>query len=333
MDLFAVTESLCAARALSRSSFLIHLLRLTQSTTKSSSPLWYLGIADSALTWFISYLTHLSGHMKWLLVQTLLSGHWCPSRRKEKGKDCPSMDLSVSVKDVTVSPSTTAWNLENWLHCTPNINAVARSWRFALSWIRSFLTKDATQPHVQTLVMSCLNNCDSLLAGLPASVKKNKKRCCLSRTLQHALFPIYPNSSIGPPSSVTSAYCQDLHTIQDDVTGVVNDTAPIYVQTQVRPHAPACLHYYYQLARWYRHCWDQTKVAQLSHDSSLFWHLSGEITFSDFSSTLHSIPSSPPPMPPPPEKKEEKQYALVCPYFINSDVLWFLSWDKCTHCK
>ena len=92
------------------------------------------------------------------------------------GKDCPRINLSVGVM---VSPSSTAMNLgvilDEGLSCTPDITAVARSCRFALyniHRIRSFLTKDAMQLLLQVLVMSCLDYCNSLLAGIPASVTK-----------------------------------------------------------------------------------------------------------------------------------------------------------------
>ena len=74
------------------------------------------------------------------------------------GKDCPPMGLSVMVEDITVSPSSTAWNLgvtlDKGLSCTPNITSVARSWRFALyniGRIQSLPTKDTTQLLVQAL--------------------------------------------------------------------------------------------------------------------------------------------------------------------------------------
>ena len=75
-------------------------------------------------------------------------------------KDCPHMDLSVTVEDVMVLPSSTVRNLDiildGGLSCTPNITALARSCRFALYNIRSiwsFLTKDAMQLLVQALVI------------------------------------------------------------------------------------------------------------------------------------------------------------------------------------
>ena len=45
-----------------------------------------------------------------------------------QGKDCPHVDLSVTVEDIAVSPSPTARNLgevlDNHLCCTANITAV-----------------------------------------------------------------------------------------------------------------------------------------------------------------------------------------------------------------
>ena len=95
------------------------------------------------------------------------------------GKDCPHMDLLVTVEDVTVSYSSTVRNtaiiLSDGLSCAPNITAVARSCRFALYKIHmiwSFLAKDTAQLLVQALVISHLDYCNSLLAGLPASETK-----------------------------------------------------------------------------------------------------------------------------------------------------------------
>ena len=63
----------------------------TASEKKPHSFLWKL-LSDTwnlnlALVWLCSNLVyiipdkaHLSGHIGWLLVQTLLSGNWCPSR-------------------------------------------------------------------------------------------------------------------------------------------------------------------------------------------------------------------------------------------------------------
>ena len=69
--------------------------------------------------------------------------------------------------------------LDNQLCCTTNITTVARSCRFALYNIcrtRPFLTREAAQLLVQVLVISRLDYCNSLLAGLPVSAIKPLQR-------------------------------------------------------------------------------------------------------------------------------------------------------------
>ena len=121
------------------------------------------------------------------------------------GRDFPHMDLSFTVEDVTVSPLLMVRKLGiilgDGLSCTPSVTAVPCSWRFAFFW--SFFTKDATQLLVQAQVISCLDYCNSLLAGLPTSWLN----CCnVSNTLQGTSFTMYPNSSMWPPSSSTFTY-------------------------------------------------------------------------------------------------------------------------------
>ncbi len=74
----------------------------------------------------------------------------------------------------TITPSKTARNLEvviDKLNFTDHITKTTRSCRFALYNIiyRSFLSEHATQLLVQALVLSRLDYCNALLAGLPAS--------------------------------------------------------------------------------------------------------------------------------------------------------------------
>ena len=111
------------------------------------------------------------------------------------------MDLSVTVQDVTVSPSSTVRNLgvilDNGLSCTPNITAVARSCKFALyniCRIWSLLTKDTTQILVQPLRLISRLDYQPLWLNW----------CSVSRTLLHASLTIHPNSPMWPASSVTS---------------------------------------------------------------------------------------------------------------------------------
>ena len=105
------------------------------------------------------------------------------------GKDCPRLDLSVTVEDVTVWPLSTSRSLSN-------ITTVAWSCRFALYNICRIwfvFTKDTTPgPSSGHLPPGLLQ----LPLGLLASVTKP---CSISRTLQGAAFTIFPNSPMWPP--------------------------------------------------------------------------------------------------------------------------------------
>ncbi len=79
----------------------------------------------------------------------------------------------------TITPSKTARNLglviDDKLNFSDHITKTARSCRFALyniKKIRPFLWEHATQLLVQALVLSRLDYCNALLAGLPASSVK-----------------------------------------------------------------------------------------------------------------------------------------------------------------
>ncbi len=76
----------------------------------------------------------------------------------------------------TITPSKTARNLgvviDDKLNFSDHITKTTRSCRFALyniKKIRPFLSEHATQLLVQALVLSRLDYCNALLAGLPAS--------------------------------------------------------------------------------------------------------------------------------------------------------------------
>ncbi len=75
----------------------------------------------------------------------------------------------------TITPSKTARNLGvviDKLNFSDHITKIARSCRFALyniKKIRPFLSEHATQLLVEALVVSRLDYCNALLAGLPAT--------------------------------------------------------------------------------------------------------------------------------------------------------------------
>jgi len=93
------------------------------------------------------------------------------------------MDLLVTIEDIKVSPAATARKLgvvlDEQLSCNANITSLARSCRIALyniCKIRPFLTREAVQILVQAFVITRLDDCNSLLAGLPASTIKPLQR-------------------------------------------------------------------------------------------------------------------------------------------------------------
>ncbi len=90
----------------------------------------------------------------------------------------PSFHLNFTFQlgSLTIAPSKTARNLgvviDDKLNFTDHITKTARSCRFALyniKKIRPFLSEHATQLLVQALVLSRLDYCNALLAGLPAN--------------------------------------------------------------------------------------------------------------------------------------------------------------------
>ncbi|KAF4094420.1 hypothetical protein AMELA_G00015140 [Ameiurus melas] len=87
-----------------------------------------------------------------------------------------NQNFTVQFSSLTLMPTKTARNLgvilDEGLTFTDHISATARSCRFILyniKKIRPFLTKQATQILVQALVISKLDDCNSLLSGLPAA--------------------------------------------------------------------------------------------------------------------------------------------------------------------
>ncbi|KAK3546958.1 hypothetical protein QTP86_005538 [Hemibagrus guttatus] len=90
------------------------------------------------------------------------------------GDPSPAQDLAISLNNSMISPSATAHNLgvtmDNQLSFSSHVTNVTRSCRFLLYNIRRilpFLSTQTTQVLVQSLVISRLDYCNSLLAGLP----------------------------------------------------------------------------------------------------------------------------------------------------------------------
>ena len=120
---------------------------------------------------------------------------------------------------------------------------VARSCRFVLyniRRIRPFLTREAAQLLVQSLVISRLDYCNSLLAGLPASASKPLQR------IQNAAARLVFNL---PKYSHVTPLFRDLHWLPVVARikfktmvlayKAVEGTATAYLQALLKPHTPA----------------------------------------------------------------------------------------------
>ncbi|XP_030645138.1 uncharacterized protein LOC115825445, partial [Chanos chanos] len=152
-----------------------------------NSSLAGLGFAGSALAWFKSYLSDRSYQVQPRIAACLADiASWMSANHlklnPEKtellffpAKNSPAIDTRITIEGSAVFPTSAAKNLgvtlDNQLTYSGHIAAVTRSCRFALyniRRIRPFLTQQATQLLVQALVISRLDYCNVLLAGLPA---------------------------------------------------------------------------------------------------------------------------------------------------------------------
>ncbi|KAM9502200.1 uncharacterized protein ACWYII_000077 [Salvelinus alpinus] len=193
--LLCITEALRTAKANSLSSALILLdLSAAFDTVNHQillSTLSELGISGAAHAWIASYLTGRSYQVANRISACLADiSVWMTDHHLKlnlgktellflPGKDCPFHDLAITVDNSIVSSSQSAKNLgvilDNTLSFSTNIKAVARSCRFMLYNIRRVrpcLTQEAAQVLIQALVISRLDYCNSLLAGLPACAIK-----------------------------------------------------------------------------------------------------------------------------------------------------------------
>ena len=190
-----------------------------------------------------------------------------------------------------------------------NITTVAQSCRFALYNIHrfwSFITKDETQLLVQALVISRLDYCNSLLAGLPASATKPLRR------IQNAAVRLIHNlpkfSHVTPPSFVTSTGFLLQHPIPDNGAGLQGHQRncthlPPYTGQTTHPSESTLLFYI---------SWPVVTPSLRANkptqrrNSSLFWHLSGRTNSQPTSGQRNHTPSS------------TKDSRLICSDFTSS---------------
>ncbi|XP_058613119.1 uncharacterized protein LOC131528015 isoform X2 [Onychostoma macrolepis] len=154
------------------------------------STLSSLGIAGIPLRWFESYLTddptvaaRISGCLADILAW-MKEHHLQLNLAKTELLVFPATptlqhDITIQLGSSTITPSTSVRNLgvifDDQLTFKDHIAKTARSCRFALHNIRKirpFLTEHAAQLLVQALVISRLDYCNALLAGLPSNTVK-----------------------------------------------------------------------------------------------------------------------------------------------------------------
>ncbi|KAK3534277.1 hypothetical protein QTP86_008690 [Hemibagrus guttatus] len=125
------------------------------------------------------------------------------------GDPSPAQDLVISLSNSMTSPTASARNLgvtmDNQLSFSSHVTNVTRSCRFLLyniRRIRPFLSTQATQVLIQSLVISRLDYCNSLLAGLPLNA------ICPLQMIQNAAARLVFNL---PKFSHTTPLLRSLH--------------------------------------------------------------------------------------------------------------------------
>ncbi|KAK3565551.1 hypothetical protein QTP86_011914 [Hemibagrus guttatus] len=190
------------------------------------------------------------------------------------GDPSPAQDLAISLSNSMISPSATARNLgvtmDNQLSFSYHVTNVTHSCRFLLyniRRIRPFLSTQATQVLVQSLVISRLDYCNSLLAGLPLNAIRPLQM------IQNAATRLVFNL---PKFSYTTPLLCFLHWLPVAARirfktlmlayKAKNGPAPSYLKALVTPRtAPRSLR--------------STSTAYRHLDSSLFWHRGGGTNF------------------------------------------------------
>ncbi|XP_062378801.1 uncharacterized protein LOC134067515 [Sardina pilchardus] len=192
--LLSVTEALRVAKFSAQSSVLILLdLSAAFDTVNHDillSTLYELGISGKALDWFKSYLKgrsfsvvshRISACLKdisiWMKDQHLQLNLSKTELLVFPAKTAIPQQINIQLDSSALTPTRSARNLgviiDDQLTFSEHVASIAKSCRYTLyniRKIRPYLTQDSTQLLVQAMVISKLDYCNSLLAGLPACV-------------------------------------------------------------------------------------------------------------------------------------------------------------------
>ncbi|KAK3537498.1 hypothetical protein QTP70_012127 [Hemibagrus guttatus] len=122
------------------------------------------------------------------------------------GDPSPAKDLAISLSNSMISPSATARNLgvtmDNPMSHVTNVTRSCRFLLYNIRRIRPFLSTQATQVLVQSLIISRLDYCNSLLGGLPLNA------ICPLQMIQNAAAQLVFNL---PKFSHTTPLLRSLH--------------------------------------------------------------------------------------------------------------------------
>ncbi|XP_059186272.1 uncharacterized protein LOC131969129 [Centropristis striata] len=227
------------------------------------STLHHLGVSGSALSLLKSYLKDRTFRSETRAAARIFAcladiSQWMSSHHLKlnlgktellylPGKGSPTTDFHITVQDTVVASTETAKNLgvtlDHQLSLSTNITGTTRSCRFLLHnirRIRPFLTQKAAQVLVQALVISRLDYCNSLMAGLPAKAIRPLQ------LIQNAAARLVFNL---PKFSHTTPLLRSLHWLPVAARirfktlalaySAANGSGPTYIQDLVKLYTPA----------------------------------------------------------------------------------------------
>ncbi|KAJ8415237.1 hypothetical protein AAFF_G00009350 [Aldrovandia affinis] len=162
-------------------------------------------------------------------------------------KSSPMIDASITVESSIVSPSRSTRNLsvtlDGQLYFTGHIASITRTCQFFLHNIQRicpFLTQEAIQLLVQALVISCLDYCTSLLAGLlacaikPLHLVQNAATCLVFNLPKFTHVTPLLTTLHWVPIAARIEFKSLVLAYQ-----ATRGTAPSYLQTLITPYTPA----------------------------------------------------------------------------------------------